>query len=115
MNGDRVDGLDSRPLGAGYVVIAEFEVMPARMREFIALAQGFSDECIESEPGCWQFDVVQLETTPGNVLFYEVYDGTSAFEAHCQSTHLVRFRKAFKQMIVAERLIRLGSRSHTAL
>ena len=111
MNGDRVDGLDSRPLGAGYVVIAEFEVMPARMREFIALAQGFSDECIESEPGCWQFDVVQLTTTPNGVLFYEAYDDVAAFEAHCRSPHLAEFRKAFKSMVVGEKPLRQGSRA----
>ncbi len=111
MNGqDTVD----RPLGAGYVVIAEFEVIPARIREFIALAQGFSDECIESEPGCWQFDVVQLETSPSGILFYEVYDSITAFESHCQSAHLDRFKKAFKKMIVAERPLRQGSRGHTA-
>ena len=100
---------------SSHIVIAEFEVRPECFAEFIAIARRFSEECVESEPGCWQFDVVQLETTPGNVLFYEVYDGTSAFEAHCQSTHLVRFRKAFKKLIVAERPIRRGSRSHAAL
>lgn len=103
-----------RPLGAGFVVLAEFEVVPKQIDNFIALAQGFSDECIESEPGCWQFDVVQLETSHTDVLFYEVYDGMAAFEAHCQSTHLRRFKAAFQGMIAAERPLRRGSRGHAA-
>ena len=45
---------------ASHVVIAEFEVRPERFAEFIALARRFSVECVESEPGCWQFDVVEL-------------------------------------------------------
>ena len=98
----------------GHVVIAEFDVKPARLDEFVALAQRFSVDCLESESGCWQFDVVQLETSPAGILFYEVYDGMAAFDAHCQSTHLARFKKSFKKMIVAERPLRRGSRGHTA-
>jgi quinol monooxygenase YgiN len=101
-----------RPLGAGYVVIAEFEVIPEQLSKFMALAQAFSDECIENEAGCWQFDVVQLETTSFGVLFYEVYDDLSAFDAHCRSEHLTRFKAAFKQLVVAERPLRRGSRGH---
>ena len=98
----------------GHVVIAEFEVKPARLDEFVALAQRFSVDCLESESGCWQFDVVQLTTTPNGVLFYEAYDDVAAFEAHCRSTHLPRFKDAFKNMIVAERPLRRGSRGHMA-
>ncbi|SDI41510.1 putative quinol monooxygenase [Propionivibrio dicarboxylicus] len=108
------DALECRPLGAGYVVIAEFEVIPDRLCDFIALAQGFADECIESESGCWQFDVVRIESSPSAILFYEVYDGIGAFDEHRQTSHLARFKKAFKKMIVAERPLRLGSRGHSA-
>ena len=95
----------------GHVVIAEFEVKPARLDEFVALAQRFSVDCLESESGCWQFDVVQLTTTPNGVLFYEAYDDVAAFEAHCRSPHLADFRKAFKSMVVGEKPLRQGSRA----
>lgn len=104
----------SRPLAAGYVVIAEFDVEPAQVEQFIALAQAFSDECIESEPGCWQFDVVQLETSPSAIVFYEVYDDAEAFASHRRSSHLARFRKAFSSLVRAEKPLRTGSRGHTA-
>jgi len=90
--------------------MAEFTVSPQRLDDFIALAQKFSDECLESEAGCWQFDVVQLETTPRGILFYEAYDDLAAFEAHCRSPHLARFKAAFPQMIIAERPLRRGTR-----
>ena len=45
---------------------------------------------------------------------YEAYDNIDAFEAHCRSTHLPSFKNAFKNMIVAERPLRRGSRGHMA-
>ena len=102
----------SRPLGAGYVVIAEFVVKALCIDDFMALALDFSDECLESEAGCWQFDVVQLETPPQCVLFYEAYDDLAAFAAHCQSPHLARFKASFAPLIVGERPLRRGTRGH---
>lgn len=90
------------------VVIAEFEVKPDSFGDFTALARRFADECLEREPGCRQFEVVQLETTPNAVLFYETYGDAAAFEAHCRSDHLARFKATFPPLIVGERPLRRG-------
>ena len=90
------------------VVIAEFEVKAESLDEFVALARRFGQECLDSEPGCWQFDVVRLESTPNGVLFYEAYDDAAAFAAHCESAHLSRFKTAFPPLIVGERPLRKG-------
>ena len=90
------------------IVIAEFEVRPEAFGDFVALARGFAAECLAHESGCRQFDVVQLETTPHGVLFYEAYDDAAAFEAHRQSADLARFKAAFPTLIVAERPLRRG-------
>ena len=99
-----------RPAGSvgACIVIAEFEVRPEAFADFAALARSFAEECLESEPGCRQFDVVLLETTPQGVLFYEAYDDEAAFEAHCRSAHLARFKSAFPPLIVGERPLRRG-------
>lgn len=89
-------------------MIAEFEVQPASAGDFLALARRFAQECLDSEPGCRQFDVVQLESTSDAVLFYESYDDAAAFEAHRRSAHLVRFKVAFPPLIVGERPLRRG-------
>ncbi len=108
------NSMSERPFGAGYVVIAEFEVKSSRFGDFLALAHAFSRACLENEPGCMQFDVVQLETTASGVLFYEAYEDTTAFAAHCQSAHLARFKQEFPEMIVAEKPLRRGIRGQDA-
>lgn len=92
------------------MVIAEFEVEPARFDEFLALARGFAGECLRHEPGCRQFDVVCLHSPPQGVLFYEAYDSLAAFAAHGQAAHLVRFKAARVGLIVSERPLRQGDR-----
>ena len=90
------------------VVIAEFEVRPETFSGFCALARRFAAECLHDELGCRQFEVVQLETTPHGVVFYEAYDDAAAFEAHCRSPHLARFKATFPPLIVGERPLRRG-------
>ena len=90
------------------VVIAEFEVKPEALGDFSSLARRFAEECLQNECGCRQFEVVQLETTPRSVLFYETYDDAAAFEAHCGSAHLVRFKATFPPLIIGERPLRRG-------
>jgi quinol monooxygenase YgiN len=91
-----------------HVVIAELEVKPERMGDFIALARLFAAECLERETGCRQFQVVRLESTPHRVLFFEAYDRPGAFDAHRASEHLVRFKAAFQDMVMGEQPLRQG-------
>jgi quinol monooxygenase YgiN len=93
-----------------HVVVAELEVKPERLGEFVALARSFAAECLARERGCRQFQVVRLDTTPHNVLFFEVYEDAAAFDAHRASDHLVRFKAAFPDMVTGERPLRQGRR-----
>jgi quinol monooxygenase YgiN len=95
---------------AAFVVIPEFVVKPDCIDAFLALAQDDASHSLADEPGCRQFDVVQMEGTPRHVLFYEVYDSREAFEAHLQTPHLARFRDGLSALVVEERPVRFASR-----
>jgi quinol monooxygenase YgiN len=90
------------------VVIAELAVKPERLGAFVALARSFAAECLAREPGCRQFQVVRLETTPHQVLFFEAYDDAAAFDAHRASDHLAKFKAAFQGMVTGEQPLRQG-------
>jgi len=93
-----------------FVVVAEFEVKADCLRNFLALARDDARHSLADEPGCRQFDIVQIEEAPERVIFYEVYDDRAAFDAHLQTPHLDRFRTGFPVLVVAERPVRFGRR-----
>ena len=95
---------------ATFVVVPEFVVKPECIDAFLALAQDDAHHSLADEPGCRQFDVVQMEGAPNHVLFYEVYDSRAAFDAHLQTPHLARFREGFPALVVEERPVRFASR-----
>ena len=90
------------PTSPRFVVIAEFEVKPGRMKDFLALALDDARCSVEHEPGCRTFDVSVDEGDPNAVVFYEVYDDRAAFDAHLATPHLARGRDRFQQPRVVQ-------------
>ena len=95
---------------AAFVVIPEFLVKPDCIDAFLALAHDDAGHSLADEPGCRQFDVVQIEGAPHHILFYEVYDSRAAFDAHLQTPHLARFREGFPALVAEEHPVRFASR-----
>jgi quinol monooxygenase YgiN len=95
-----------------FIVIPEFQVKPGCMEAFLAAAADDARHSVADEPGCRQFDVVLLEGSAGIVVFYEVYDNRTVFEAHLETPHLARFRDAFPPLIVEEKPVRFAERWH---
>ena len=98
--------------GDAFVVIAEFDVKPGKMDQFLAAALDDARHSVGDEPGCRQFDVIRPEASDHIVLFYEVYDSRAAFDLHLETAHFARFRDAFPPLIVEERPARFGHRRH---
>ncbi|TWC69582.1 putative quinol monooxygenase [Herbaspirillum sp. SJZ099] len=88
-----------------FAVIAEFEVKPACMAAFLALAHDDAHHSVNSEAGCQRFDVVRLDGT-NHVLFYELYDDRRAFDLHLDTPHLKRFQAGFPALVVRELPVR---------
>ena len=95
---------------AAFVVTPEFVVKPDCIDALLALVRDDAGRSVADEPGCRQFDVIQMEEAPLHVLFYEVYDSRAAFEAHLRTPHLARFREGFPALVAEERPVRFASR-----
>lgn len=47
---------------------------------------------VHDEPGCLRFDVIQDANDHNRIWVYEVYTDESAFQAHIQAPHFLKFR-----------------------
>jgi quinol monooxygenase YgiN len=98
---------------AAFVMIPEFVVKPAACIDaLLSLARDDIGRSVADEPGCRQFDVVQMEGAPLHVLSYEAHDSRAAFEAHPQTPRLARFREGFPALVLEKRPVRFASRHH---
>ena len=89
----------------GHVVIAELEVKPEQIGDFITLARSFAAECVAREPGCRQFDVAEGPVDPKSFFLYEVYDDEAAFKAHQEYPHFHEYRERAKDWIASRKIL----------
>ena len=90
-----------------FVIIAEFEVKPDKLAQFLELARTDASQSVAREPGCHQFDVTLDREQPNRVVLYEVYDDEAAFNAHLETPHLAAFRAGIDNLVVSRHVRRL--------
>jgi quinol monooxygenase YgiN len=95
------------PRSGPFVIVAEFEVKPDKLEQFLELARTDAAHSVEREPGCRQFDVTLDREQPNRVLLYEIYDDEAAFDAHLETPHLAAFRADIESLIVSRQVRRL--------
>jgi quinol monooxygenase YgiN len=84
-----------------FVLIAEMQVKPDTVEQFIPLILANAHASVQNEPGCYQFDVTQQVDDPTKFIFYEVYADAAAFENHSKQPHFQAFFEKAKDMIVS--------------
>ena len=89
------------------VIIAEFEVKPGKLEQFLAHAEVDARRSVADEPGCRQFTVTVDREPPDRVVLFEVYDDAAAFDAHLETPHLQAFRAGIEDLVVSRRVRRL--------
>jgi quinol monooxygenase YgiN len=94
-------------VGRPLVIIAEFEVKPGKLEQFLELAEADSRHSVADEPGCRQFTVTVDQEPPDRVVLFEVYDDAAAFDAHLATPHLHAFRTGIEDLVVSRRVRRL--------
>jgi quinol monooxygenase YgiN len=97
-------------LPGAFVVIAEFVIHAGRLDDFLKHAFDDARHSLSDEPGCLQFDVLQVPTVPNGVAFYEVYRSRQDFDAHLATPHVARFRRILSECVQTELPVRMLER-----
>lgn len=84
------------------VLIVKFQLKPEHRDRFIATSLGDAQGSVRDEPGCLRFDVIQDESDPNRIYFYEVYAGEAAFQEHLKAPHFLAWRDSISDEWYAE-------------
>ena len=84
---------------ANYSLIVDFEVKDGMMEQFLPVMKENARASVANEPGCLQFDVLQVQGEPNRVVLFEVYQDEAAFQAHMKMPHLAAFLEKARPMM----------------
>jgi autoinducer 2-degrading protein len=83
-------------------ILVRFQVARGRQNDFLAHVRKNAATSVASQPGLRRFDVLTPDAGLGNeVVLYEVYDSSTAFEAHQQTQDLSDFRDATEAIVLS--------------
>jgi (4S)-4-hydroxy-5-phosphonooxypentane-2,3-dione isomerase len=85
-------------------IVVHFEAKPDKIDAFKEAIVGHATRCIEREPGCLQFDVVQDTKNPAHFAVYEIYKDQAAIDAHRATPYMAETGKILPDLITKREL-----------
>jgi (4S)-4-hydroxy-5-phosphonooxypentane-2,3-dione isomerase len=82
-----------------FVLLVKVKVKPEKRQQFLEVIEDDAICSVRDEPGCVRFDVLQDNADPDTYYFHEVYKDEAALQAHTQTPHLARWRKAAEEVL----------------
>lgn len=87
------------------VRMAELEIDPARLDAYLAFLTEEIAASVEREPGVLMLHAVADKAAPHKIRILEVYASRTAYEAHIETPHFLKYKAGTADMVVALRLI----------
>lgn len=106
-NAARLFGADIpvREFGERIVRLAEIEVYPDKLDEYLAFAKEVGTVSMSVEPGVVGLFSMQDKANPCKVYILEVYADNEAYQAHLKTTHFKKYKEGTAQMVKSLKLI----------
>lgn len=82
-----------------YIVAVSFDIKPEHVKDFDQAIRLQSDNSLNKESECHQFDVCRDPDDKTKIFLYEVYTNVEAFEAHRNTKHFANFSETTKDWI----------------
>ena len=106
-NAARLFGTDIpvREYGERIVRLAEIDVVPDLLYEYLTFAKEVGTVSMANEPGVIGLFSMQDKENPSKVYILEVYADRQAYEAHIHSAHFRKYKESTADMVKSLRLI----------
>jgi quinol monooxygenase YgiN len=87
------------------VRIAELEIDPAQIEAYKTILAEEQEASVRLEPGVLMLHSVAIKDQPTHIRLLEVYASRSAYEAHVEAPHFVKYKVSTEKMVKSLRLI----------
>jgi quinol monooxygenase YgiN len=91
-----------------YVLVVTIDIKAGFKERFVEAILEDARGSVTNEPGCVRFDVIQDEERPDRIYLYEVYTSKTAFDAHTQTPHFLRWRDTVKDWFASPPIVGKG-------
>jgi quinol monooxygenase YgiN len=99
------DGVGAARPQVPVVRVADLEINPAQLENYLAAVREEMETSVRVEPGVLAIYAVAEKENPAKLKFFEMYTDEAAFKSHIESPHFKKYFEATKAMIVSRKLI----------
>ena len=85
-----------------FSIFVELNIEPEHVEEFMEASLGDAQGAVRDEPGCFRFDINQDPEVASRFYLFEVYRDESAFQAHLEAPHFIKWRDQVKPWFTAD-------------
>ncbi|WP_421879118.1 putative quinol monooxygenase [Marinoscillum sp.] len=89
------------------VRLAKLEIDSTRLTEYESFLTEEIKEAVAKEPGVLTMYAVQDQTKPHHVTIMEIYANDSAYQAHLNTPHFLKYKNGTREMVNSLELIDL--------
>ena len=87
------------------VRLAEIEVEPAFLEEYMAFTKEVGETSVKVEPGVLTLFSMQAKEDPCKIYILEIYADQEAYQSHIQTAHFKKYKEGTAKMVKSLKLI----------
>ncbi|MBR3799917.1 MAG: amidohydrolase family protein [Bacteroidales bacterium] len=99
------ENIPLRQYGERIVRLAEIEVVPEFLDEYLAFAKEVGGTSVKVEPGVLTLFSMQEKENPYKIHILEIYADKNAYQSHLQTAHFKKYKEGTAKMVKSLKLI----------
>jgi quinol monooxygenase YgiN len=99
------ENLPLRQYGEKIVRLAEIDVVPEYLEEYMAFAKEVGETSVKVEPGVLTLFSMQTKEDPCKIYILEIYADQEAYQSHIQTAHFKKYKEGTAKMVKSLKLI----------
>ena len=97
--------LQSQQYGERIVRLAEIEVVPDFLEDYLAFAKEVGETSVKVEPGVLTLFSMQTKEDPCKIYILEIYADQEAYQNHIKTAHFKKYKEGTAKMVKSLKLI----------